>query len=83
MIVLGLLGVAMVYLFLPKVGAACLSGRRLHLLRQGGVNWRCCSAVHGIVNSLVFFAVLIIIPPANLFVLKVPSARLSWHYAAC
>ena len=91
MIVLGLLGVAMVYLFLPKVGAAfdlmaaCFSWAPPPCCwrPRKSSNWRCCSAVHGIINSLVFFAVLILVPLANLFVLKVPSARLSWHYTAC
>ncbi len=34
-----------------------------------------------IVNSAVFFTVLVLILLANLFVLKAPATRIGWHYA--
>jgi hypothetical protein len=35
-----------------------------------------------LVNSMVFFTVLVLILLANLYVLKVKTPRLTWHYAA-
>jgi hypothetical protein len=89
MIVLGLLGVAMVYLFLPKGrGRVRLDGRMFFLgaafmllETKAVVQLALLFGSTWIVNSLVFLTALILILLANLFVLKVPSVRLSWHYA--
>jgi spermidine synthase len=89
MIVLGVLGVAMVYLFLPKgrermrvdgrmffLGAAFMlleTKAVVQLALLFGSTW--------LVNSLVFFTALILILLANLYVLKAPPRQLLWHYA--
>ena len=89
MVILGVLGVAMVYLFLPKgrrrirfdrcmffLGAAFMlleTKAVVQLALLFGSTWT--------VNSLVFFTALILILLANLFVLKAPPTRLVWHYA--
>ena len=86
MVMLGVLGVAMVYLFLPKgrvrldnrmffLGAAFMlleTKAVVQLALLFGSTW--------LVNSLVFFTVLLLILAANLFVLRRPAGRLAWHY---
>lgn len=86
MILLGALGLGMVYLFLPK-GRVRLSGRMfflgaafmlletkavVHLALLFGSTW--------LVNSMVFFSVLVMILLANLYVILVPRLQLKWHY---
>jgi spermidine synthase len=89
MIELGILGILMVYLFVPKdrrrlrvdwcmffLGAAFMlleTKAVVQLALLFGSTW--------LVNSLVFFTALIFILLANLFVLKAPLTRLTWHYA--
>jgi len=89
MIVLGVLGVAMVYLFLPKgrgparidwrmffLGAAFMlleTKAVVQLALLFGSTW--------LVNSLVFFTALSLILLANLFVLKTKGTALKLHYA--
>jgi SAM-dependent methyltransferase len=88
MALLGILGVAMIYLFLPKgTGRLRFDGRMFFLgaafmlLETKAVVER--ALLFGstwIVNSLVFFTALVLILLANLFVLKTPPTRLLWHY---
>jgi hypothetical protein len=88
MVVLGVLGMVMVYLFLPKGhGRMRIDGRMfflgaafmlletkavIQLALLFGSTW--------LVNSLVFFTALILILLANLYVSKAPPTRLTWHY---
>jgi SAM-dependent methyltransferase len=86
-LVLGGLGVALVYLFLPKgrlqidsrmffLGAAFMlleTKAVVQLALLFGGTW--------LVNSLVFFTVLTMVLLANLYVLKAPAIALAWHYA--
>ena len=88
MIVMGLLGVAMVYLFMPKgrlrinnrmffLGAAFMLLETKAVVQMAllfGSTW--------LVNSAVFLTALLLILAANLYVLKIPSPRLWLHYAA-
>lgn len=88
MLVLGTLGLGMVLFFLPKGGPRRLNSRMfflgaafmlletkavVHLALLFGSTW--------LVNSAVFFAVLIMILLANLYVLKAPNLTLKRHYA--
>lgn len=89
MLMLGILGVALVYIFLPKgkgppqlhnrffwLGAAFMlleTKAVVQLALLFGSTW--------LVNSLVFFTVLVMILLANLYVLKTRQAHLAWHYA--
>jgi hypothetical protein len=93
MLLLGALGLAMVYVFLPKERA--LSGRRLRidarmfflgaafmlLETKAVVQLALLFGSTWLVNSLVFAAVLILILLANLYVLRQPGVRLLRHYA--
>lgn len=89
MIVLGVLGVAMVYLFLPKGrGRMRVDGRMFFLgaafmllETKAVVQLALLFGSTWLVNSLVFFTALILILLANLYVLKAPPGRLIWHYA--
>ena len=88
MIVLGVLGVAMVYLFMPKgrvrinnrmffLGAAFMLLETKAVVQMAllfGSTW--------LVNSAVFLTALMLILAANLYVLRTPSGRLAPHYAA-
>jgi SAM-dependent methyltransferase len=89
MLMLGTLGVALVYIFLPKgkgrlqihsrfffLGAAFMlleTKAVVQLALLFGSTW--------LVNSLVFFTVLIMILLANLYVLKTKNVHMAWHYA--
>ncbi len=87
MALLGGLGIALVYFFMPKgrvqlhsrmffLGAAFMlleSKAVVQLALLFGSTW--------LVNSLVFFTVLVLILLANLYVLKVPNIQLNRHYA--
>ena len=89
MVVLGLLGVAMVYLFLPRDrGRMWIDGRMFFLgaafmllETKAVVQLALLFGGTWLVNSLVFFVALILILLANLYVLKRPPARLTWQYA--
>jgi SAM-dependent methyltransferase len=87
MLLMGGLGLGMVYLFLPKgrvqfhsrmffLGAAFMlleTKAVVQLALLFGSTW--------LVNSLVFFTVLVLILLANLYVIKFPSASVGRHYA--
>ncbi|MBV9491615.1 MAG: hypothetical protein JO069_18140 [Verrucomicrobia bacterium] len=91
MLMLGALGVALVYIFLPKgtgkgglqihsrlfwLGAAFMlleTKAVVQLALLFGSTW--------LVNSLVFFTVLVMILLANLYVLKTKNVHLGWPYA--
>jgi hypothetical protein len=89
MIMLGILGISMVYLFLPKGhgrirpdGRMFFLGAAFRLLEtKAVVQLALLFGSTWIVNSLVFFTALILILLANIFVLKFPPLRLTWHYA--
>jgi SAM-dependent methyltransferase len=88
MIVLGVLGIVMIYFFMPK-GRLRLNGRMFFLgaafmllETKAVIQMALLFGSTWLVNSAVFFTVLVLILLANLYVLKVPSARLSLHYAA-
>jgi len=88
MVVLGILGVAMIYLFLPKGrGRMRIDGRMFFLgaafmllETKAVVQLALLFGSTWLVNSLVFFTALILILLANLYVLKAPPRRLTWHY---
>ncbi|MHC2252841.1 spermidine synthase [Bradyrhizobium embrapense] len=87
MILLGVLGLGLVYLFKPKgawrpnnrmffLGAAFMLLETKAVVQMAllfGSTW--------LVNSAVFFTALLLILAANLYVIKVPSIRLARHYA--
>jgi len=87
MVLLGVLGLGMVFLFKPKgtwrpnnrmffLGAAFMLLETKAVVQMAllfGSTW--------LVNSAVFFTALLLILAANLYVLKVPSVRLARHYA--
>jgi SAM-dependent methyltransferase len=86
MVILGLLGVGMVYLFLPK-GRIAFNGRMFFLgaafmllETRAVVQMALLFGSTWLVNSAVFFTVLILILLANLYVLKVQRVRLIRHY---
>lgn len=88
MALLGALGIAMVYLFMPKgrlrinnrmffLGAAFMLLETKAVVQMAllfGSTW--------LVNSAVFLTALLLILAANLYVLKRPSVSLAPHYAA-
>jgi hypothetical protein len=87
MILLGSLGLAMVYYFKPKgnwrpnnrmffLGAAFMLLETEAVVQMAllfGSTW--------LVNSAVFFTALLLILAANFYVIKMPSVRLGFHYA--
>jgi SAM-dependent methyltransferase len=86
MVILGFLGVGMVYLFLPK-GRIAINGRMFFLgaafmllETRAVVQMALLFGSTWLVNSAVFFTVLILILVANLYVLKVQRVYLLWHY---
>jgi len=89
MVILGVLGVAMVYMFMSKGRGRISLDRRMFFLGAAFMLLETKAVVQlallfgstWIVNSLVFFTALILILLANLFVLKAPPTRLVWHYA--
>jgi hypothetical protein len=90
MIILGLLGIAMVYLFLPKGSGRLQVHGRMFFLGAGFMLLETKAVVQlallfgstWIVNSLVFFTVLLLILLANLLVIKYPPTGLKWYYTA-
>jgi SAM-dependent methyltransferase len=89
MIVLGTLGMAMAYLFLPRGRGRTRIDGRLFFLGTAFMLLQTKAVVQlallfgstWVVNSLVFFTSLILILLANLYVLKAPPTQLTWHYA--
>jgi SAM-dependent methyltransferase len=90
MIELGILGILMVYVFLPKGrgrwlrvdGRMFFLGAAFMLLEtKAVVQLALLFGSTWFVNSLVFFTALILILLANVFVLKTPPTPLAWHYA--
>jgi spermidine synthase len=86
MVIFGLVGLGMVYLFLPKRRIA-LNGRMFFLgaafmllETRAVVQMALLFGSTWLVNSAVFFTVLILILLANLYVLKVHRVRLFRHY---
>jgi SAM-dependent methyltransferase len=86
MVILGVLGVGMVYLFLPK-GRIAINGRMFFLgaafmllETRAVVQMALLFGSTWLVNSAVFFTVLVLILLANLYVLKVQRVHLFWHY---
>lgn len=86
MVMLGLLGMGMVYLFLPKGRIAINSrmfflGAAFMLLEtRAVVQIALLFGSTWLVNSAVFFTVLILILLANVYVLKVRTVHLLWYY---
>jgi SAM-dependent methyltransferase len=86
MVLLGVLGLGMVYLFLPKGGFVFDSrmfflGAAFMLLETRAVTQT--ALLFGstwVVNSSVFFTILVLILLANLYVLKIERINLVWHY---
>jgi len=90
MLMLGTLGVALVYIFLPKnkgrppqihsrlfwLGAAFML-----LETKAVVQFALLFGSTWLVNSLVFFTVLAMILLANLYVLRTRQVHPAWHYA--
>jgi len=90
MLMIGLLGLGMVYLFLPKrrAGRIRFDGRMFFLgaafmllETKAVVQLALLFGSTWFVNSMVFFTALVLILLANLFVLKGPQIKLVWHYA--
>ena len=86
MVILGVLGIGMVYLFLPK-GRIAINGRMFFLgaafmllETRAVVQMALLFGSTWLVNSAVFFTVLVLILLANLYVLKVQRVHLFWHY---
>ncbi len=86
MAILGVLGVGMVYLFLPKGRLAINSrmfflGAAFMLLEtKAVVQMAVLFGSTWVVNSAVFFTILVLILLANIYVLKVSTVNLLWHY---
>jgi SAM-dependent methyltransferase len=89
MLILGTLGVALVYIFLPKGKGRLQIHSRLFFLGAAFMLLETKAVVQlallfgstWLVNSLVFFTVLIMILLANLYVLKTKKVHIAWHYA--
>jgi SAM-dependent methyltransferase len=88
MVILGVLGTAFVWSFLPGGSARRRLDWHMFFLGAGFMLLETKAVVQlallfgstWIVNSLVFFTALVLILLANLLVLKAPPARLRWHY---
>jgi SAM-dependent methyltransferase len=86
-IMMGVLGLAMVWLFLPK--GRLQFDSRMFFLGAGFMLLETKAVVQmallfgstWVVNSAVFLTVLILILLGNLYLLKIPTTRISFHYA--
>ena len=86
MVMLGVLGLGMVWVFAP--GRSLKLDNRMFFLGAGFMLLETKAVVHPsmlfgstwFVNSLVFFTILIMILAANCFVLKGPQLKLGWFY---
>ena len=83
MLVVALLSLAILLAFAPARPPARRTGRCSSSAPasccsrpRAWCTWRCCSARTWIVNSVVFFAILVMILCANLYVLKVKPRKL-------
>jgi len=90
MVMLGVLGISLVYYFLPKSkGCGVQINSRMFFLGAAFMLLETKAVVQlalvfgstWLVNSLVFFTVLVMILLANLLVLKVKNVNLAWYYA--
>ncbi|MGE0665341.1 MAG: spermidine synthase [Sphingomonadales bacterium] len=91
MAMIGLLGLAMVWLFLPRRPArgAIRFDARMFFLGAAFMLLETKAIVQlallfgstWFVNSMVFFVALVLVLLANLYVLKVRQVPLAWHYA--
>jgi SAM-dependent methyltransferase len=87
-VLLGGLGIAMVYFFMPQRRIAVhnrmffLGAAFMLLETKAVVQMALLFGSTWLVNSLVFATALLLILLANVYVLKVPNIRLSRHYAA-
>jgi SAM-dependent methyltransferase len=88
MVLLGVLGVGLVYLFLPK-GRVAINGRMFFLgaafmllETKAVVQMALLFGSTWLVNSAVFFTVLVLILLANLYVLKARPVHLFWYYVS-
>ncbi len=90
MLIIGLLGIAMVWLFLPKGGGGRIRfdtrmfflGAAFMLLETKAiVQLALLFGSTWFVNSMVFFVALVLVLLANLFVLKGPPVKPVWLYA--
>ena len=91
-LLMGAIGIIMVYLFLPKTRGIAAGGIRLDgrmfflgaafmlLETKAVVQLALLFGSTWLVNSLVFTAVLILILLANFYVLRMREVRLAWHY---
>jgi hypothetical protein len=85
---IGLLGLLLVYILLPKHGVRFHG--KMFFLGAGFLLLETKSVVHlallfgstWIVNSVVFFSVLAMILGSNLYVLRTRRIKLKWYYAA-
>ena len=90
MVMLGGLGIAMVLFFMPKGSGGLRINIRMFFLGAAFMLLETKAVVQmallfgstWLVNSAVFFSALVLILFANLYVLKVPSTRLTLPYAA-
>lgn len=90
MALLGAIGIAMVYCFMPKGEGRRTIDNRMFFLgaafmlieTRAVVQMALLFGSTWLVNSLVFFTVLVLILLANLYVLKASGLRLAYHYAA-
>ena len=88
MVLIGGLGLAMVFLFSP--GRRVELGGRMFFLGAAFMLLETKAVVHlallfgstWMVNSAVFFTILLMILAANVYVLKMKPTSLTWHYAA-
>jgi SAM-dependent methyltransferase len=90
MVLIGLLGLGMVYLFLPGsgIGRRIAVDNRMFFLGAAFMLLETKAVVQmallfgstWLVNSAVFFTVLLLILLANLYVLKCRQVSLFWHY---
>ncbi len=90
MILLGVLGIGVVYLFLPKGQGRMQINSRMFFLGAAFMLLETKAVVQmallfgstWLVNSAVFFSVLVLLLLANLYVLKVASIKIVRHYIA-
>jgi SAM-dependent methyltransferase len=88
MFILGLLGAGMVFLFMPKGRRRLRLDMRMFFLGAGFMLLETKAVVQlallfgstWIVNSMVFFTVLVLILLANFYVLKAQPSRFLWYY---
>jgi hypothetical protein len=81
-------GLGLVMLFLISPGRKVAFSGRMFFLGAGFLLLETKAVVHlalvfgstWLVNSLVFFSILVMVLAANLYVLKVPRVRVQWHY---